>query len=223
VGGIGSTLGDTATQAPNSVAGAANSTLGNAGSATTADLSALEARSGKQIELTGYSFEDNNPPGSPKISCPQIHQEAGGTGTFADPITVANDGAGGSGGTSGFECGKRFYLPSVQRYVIVEDTGNTPGDIPHLDMYVDHDPSKTCMDKITAKVIAIPNPPQGLPVLAGPIGRGGSCLLPGGGASGDQPSDTGRTAGHGPDSASAVKASSSKAPSGGSSSSKDDD
>jgi hypothetical protein len=142
-------------------------------------LSALEATSGEHIELSGYSFQDNQGGNNSTISCPQIHQQAGGTGTYQDPITVASGGHSGGTSADGIKCGDRFYLPSVQRYVIVEDTGNTPNkSMPHLDMYVADDPHKTCMDKISGTVTAIPNPPPGLPVLAGPIGDHGSCLLP---------------------------------------------
>jgi hypothetical protein len=151
---------------------------GARGAAT--DLSALESKSGEHIELTGYSFQDNQGGDNAKISCPQIHQQAGGTGTYEDPITVASGGKSGSASADGITCGDHFYLPSVQRYVIVEDTGNTPNkSMPHLDMYVGDDPGKKCMNSISGTVTAIPRPPPGLPVLAGPIGNAGSCLLPG--------------------------------------------
>src|SRR5437763_17196568 len=40
--------------------------------------------------VTLYGFVDNSPP-SAIISNPVIHQKAGGTGTFSDPITFATD------------------------------------------------------------------------------------------------------------------------------------
>jgi hypothetical protein len=148
---------------------------------TTGDLSGLEAKSGEHIELTGYSFQDNQGGNNAKISCPQIHQEAGGTGTYEDPITVASGGKSGSSSGDGIKCGDRFYLPSVKRYVIVEDTGNTPNkSMPHLDMWVADDPGSKCMNQMSGTVTAIPRPPPGLPVLAGPISDHGRCLLPGG-------------------------------------------
>jgi hypothetical protein len=146
-------------------------------------LSALVANSGEKIELTGYSFQDNQGGNNAKISCPELHSKAGGIGTFADPITVASGGSNGHNNSAdGIKCGDRFYLPSVERYVIVEDTGNTANDrMPHLDMYMGDDPSNKCMNKISKKgVVAIPHPPPGLPVLAGPVGDGeGKCRLPG--------------------------------------------
>src|SRR5262249_39093747 len=38
--------------------------------------------------ITGYGWPDNTPP-SANISNPVVHQSAGGTGTYADPITIA--------------------------------------------------------------------------------------------------------------------------------------
>lgn len=38
---------------------------------------------------TAFTWFDNTPPGSSAICCPRIHSTAGGTGTYADPITVA--------------------------------------------------------------------------------------------------------------------------------------
>jgi hypothetical protein len=136
-----------------------------------------------KIWLTGYSFQDNTPAGSAKVSKPILHKNAGGTGTYADPITVAVPGK----GSGIWSAGNRFYLPSVQRYVIVEDTGASPapsGDAGHLDMWVDGEggsksASDKCMDQITSKAAtAIHNPASNLPVHAGPITRNGVCNLP---------------------------------------------
>jgi LysM repeat protein len=138
-----------------------------------------------KIWLTGYSFQDNTPAGSAKVSKPILHKNAGGTGTYADPITVAVPGK----GSGIWSAGNRFYLPSVQRYVIVEDTGASPapsGTAGHLDMWVDGEggsksASDKCMDQITTKsATAIHNPASNLPVHAGPITRNGVCNLPAG-------------------------------------------
>ncbi|MDT7631860.1 MAG: hypothetical protein QOI50_3790, partial [Pseudonocardiales bacterium] len=55
---------------------------------------AAPAPAAKQLNiwLTGYSWQDNTPPGSSVVGEPVLHQQAGGTGTFADPITVAVPG-----------------------------------------------------------------------------------------------------------------------------------
>ncbi|HEY0577412.1 MAG TPA: hypothetical protein VGD73_25185 [Pseudonocardia sp.] len=139
-----------------------------------------------QVELTGYSFHDNTPPGSAEVCCSVLHSRAGGQGTYADPITVAVPG--GAGGMA-WRAGTRFYLPTVRRYVIVEDYGASaadPGVDTHLDMWIDgrdgdEDSTQACMAAITARVPAELNPPPGRPVMSGPIYSGGSCRIPGGG------------------------------------------
>ncbi len=41
--------------------------------------------------VTMYGFPDNDPPDTAYIANPVLHQLAGGTGTFNDPITFASD------------------------------------------------------------------------------------------------------------------------------------
>lgn len=135
------------------------------------------------IWLTGYSWQDNTPPGSSKVGEPVLHQVADGTGTFADPITVATPG---HKGNQEWKPGTKFYLPTVQRYVIVEDSGaaDAPaGTDAHLDMWsAGQDGTKqdvnACMASFTGKVPAQLNPPDGLPVMAGPIYAGHRCNIP---------------------------------------------
>jgi LysM repeat protein len=158
---------------------------GSTGSAKKSAASVKSTGPAKQMKiwLTGYSFQDNTPAGSAKVSKPILHKNAGGTGTYADPITVAVPGK----GSGIWSAGNRFYLPSVQRYVIVEDTGASPapsGTAGHLDMWVDGEggsksASDKCMDQITSKsATAIHNPAPNLPVRPGPITRNGVCNLP---------------------------------------------
>jgi hypothetical protein len=100
-----------------------------AGSATT-----------EQTFLTFYGWWDNTPPGG-DISYPQIHQTAGGTGTYADPITFATDSSEQPPGTI-------VYVPRVGKYFIMEDgcdecssdwNGHGPNGGPnlrHLDLWL---------------------------------------------------------------------------------------
>ena len=78
---------------------------------------------------TAYGWPDNTPPGG-AISNPVLHKTAGGTGTYADPITIAvGHSTSGSTDTLDYPHGTRFYIPNVRRYFIVEDTcgdGSTP-------------------------------------------------------------------------------------------------
>jgi hypothetical protein len=114
---------------------------------------------------------------------PVLHQVAGGTGTFADPITVATPG---HAGDQAWEPGTKFYLPTMQRYVVVEDSGaakEPEGTDTHLDMWIGgRDGTKAatdaCENQFTGKVPAQVNPPDGLPVMAGEIFSGGQCHIP---------------------------------------------
>jgi LysM repeat protein len=147
------------------------------------DVTPTGASKQMKIWLTGYSYQDNTPAGSATVSHPILHKVAGGTGTYADPITVAVPGK----GSGIWKAGARFYLPSVKRYVIVEDTGASPapsGDAGHLDMWVDgqggsKSASDKCMDQITTQsATAIYNPPSNLPVMPGSITKNGKCNVP---------------------------------------------
>lgn len=135
------------------------------------------------IWLTGYSWQDNTPPGSSIVGEPVLHKEAGGQGTFADPITVA---APGHEGDMDWKPGTKFYLPTVQRYVIVEDSGAAKapdGTDTHLDMWIDgqsgtKQATDDCENSFTGTVPAQLNPPDNLPVMAGPIFAAGKCNVP---------------------------------------------
>lgn len=133
-----------------------------------------------RIELTGYSWQDNTPPGSATVSHPVLHARAGGSGTYANPITVAVPG---SGSSMEFEAGTRLYLPAVRRYVIVEDSGASDAELPHLDLWIDgrtgtRADTDACMEALTGTTTAVLNPGPGYPVISGPIYSGGTCRIP---------------------------------------------
>jgi len=135
------------------------------------------------IWLTGYSWQDNTPPGSSTVGEPVLHKEAGGQGTFQDPITVAVPG---HQGNMAWQPGTKFYLPSVQRYVIVEDSGaakQPAGTDTHLDMWIDgqsgtKQATDDCENIFTGRVPAQVDPPDNLPVMAGPIFANQKCNVP---------------------------------------------
>ncbi|MGY1690936.1 hypothetical protein [Geodermatophilus sp. SYSU D01105] len=160
---------------------------------------AAAASGGRQIQayLTGYSYFDNTPAGSPSISHPQVHRTAGGTGTYDDPITVAvgHSKAGGQH-TLDWAAGTRFYVPSMKRYLIVEDTcgdGDSPQDgachtgypssaSTWLDVWVDgrdgsSSSADSCMGRLTGVHPVVVDPAPGLPVTAAPIASGGGCAI----------------------------------------------
>lgn len=148
----------------------------------------------KQINayVTGYSYWDNTPPGSADISHPVIHGSAGGTGTFADPITLAVGHSITNGkDTLDYPAGTKFYLPFLHKYVIVEDScgdGSSPQNGPchtgyqgnaWIDVYVGKGSSSksadTCMDKLTDVHSVIINPVSTYPVVTGEIAS--NCTL----------------------------------------------
>jgi hypothetical protein len=71
------------------------------------------------VYLTFYGWPDNSPPGNaiayPKSDgFPTVHNGAGGTGTYADPITFATDQA-------ELPVGTRLFAPLIEKYLIMED------------------------------------------------------------------------------------------------------
>ncbi|MBT1003390.1 hypothetical protein KIH31_12330 [Paenarthrobacter sp. DKR-5] len=81
---------------------------------------------------TGYTWFDNTPAGSSAIAYPVLHKTAGGTGTYADPLTIAVGHSIINGkDIPDYPAGTRMYIPDVRRYFIVEDScgdGPTPQD-----------------------------------------------------------------------------------------------
>ena len=96
------------------VLGTAISQVGAATTATSAPASTTHS-----FYVTLYGWPDNSPPGAdiayPKNGgYPTLHNSAGGTGTYADPITYASD-------KSETPAGTKIYVPRVQKYFIMED------------------------------------------------------------------------------------------------------
>ncbi|MFJ3671209.1 cysteine/serine endopeptidase inhibitor [Streptomyces sp. NPDC090106] len=147
---------------------------------------------------TGYTWFDNTPRGSAQISHPVVHDSAGGTGTWEDPITLAvGHVIEGGKDTLDYPAGTRFYFPKVRRYFIVEDAcgdGGSPQNGPchslssapegattWLDMYVgggsgdSESAADACLGKLTGLTTVIQDPAENLPVVKGPLFSGGSC------------------------------------------------
>ncbi|GGO83873.1 discoidin domain-containing protein [Wenjunlia tyrosinilytica] len=99
-----------------------------------------QAATTQQTFLTFYGWYDNTPPGG-DISYPQIHDTAGGKGTFSDPITFATT-------SSELAPGTKVWVPRVKKYFIMEDdcqecgedwNGHGPNGGPklwHLDLWL---------------------------------------------------------------------------------------
>ncbi len=148
---------------------------------------------------TGYTYYDNTPVDSAVVSHPVLHTQAGGTGTYADPITVAvgHDLSGGIDRLD-YPSGTRFYVPNVRRYFIVEDTcgdGASPQNGPchtgypastsaWLDLWIDgRDSSREVANDCLAQItdangeahLVIENPAANYLVTPGAIIQNGTC------------------------------------------------
>lgn len=107
------------------------------------------------VQITFYAAYDNDPKGSTAIDNPVIHKQAGGVGSFSDPLTFAS-----ATGAGEYPAGTKIYVPLVQKYFIREDScevswtaPNGCGSVTHVDLYVGN-PSATkavlkCEDALT--------------------------------------------------------------------------
>jgi hypothetical protein len=89
-------------------------TGGSAGAGSDAGVVRTQA-----VYMTFYGWPDNSPPGnaiaySKSDGFPTVHDGAGGTGTYADPITFATDQA-------ELPVGTLLYAPVLQKYLVMED------------------------------------------------------------------------------------------------------
>ncbi len=96
-------------------------------------------------EMTNYSGNDGGsggvfPPSTAinwpaNAGYPTVHNSVGGTGTFADPITVAINSKDSSSGSvpnsSDYQIGEKFYIPQLHLYFVAEDSCNV--DIDYAD------------------------------------------------------------------------------------------
>ncbi len=152
----------------------ARDAAGNVSAASNAVTVTTDAASNERTftsYITGYSWWDNDPPGSAAIAYPVIHQEAAGQGTWADPTTVAV-------GQGMYEPGTRFYVPTLRKYFIVEDLcAGCAGNANWLDVWVDgrdgtEAEANTAMNTLTGNWTVIQNPDPDYVVVAGTIAPG---------------------------------------------------
>lgn len=70
-----------------------------------------------KVYITFYAAYDNDPAGSRDIAYPgpaPRHRQAGGTGSYADPLTLA-------GVKAWLPVGTIVYVPSLRKYYVMED------------------------------------------------------------------------------------------------------
>jgi hypothetical protein len=121
--------------------------------------------------VTLYGWPDNSPPGC-AIAYPQIHQCAGGTGTYSDPITFATD-------QNELAPGTIVYYSYLKRYFIMEDDcvecdSDWNKGKSHIDLWVGGQGGNTndvinCEDNLTQTGTVIVNPPSNEPVSTTPL------------------------------------------------------
>ena len=87
--------------------------LGMVVAMTAGSVPAYAASSSQKVYATFYGWYDNTPPGC-DVAYPKLHDCAGGTGTYNDPLTFASD-------KSEIKAGTKVYVPRVQKYFIMED------------------------------------------------------------------------------------------------------
>jgi hypothetical protein len=134
--------------------------------------------------VTGYGWPDNSPPGNVTSG---LSGHAGGTGTYADPITLA---VGYVGNTPDYPYRTKFYIPNVRRYFIVGDTcaachSKPSGASVWVDMWAGGNGSDNagvlaCENSVTGNTTIILNPDANRPVVSGPLFNG-SCTAQFGG------------------------------------------
>jgi 3D (Asp-Asp-Asp) domain-containing protein len=124
--------------------------------------------------ITFYAARDNDPPGSRAIAyAGTVHSQAGGTGTFEDPLTFA-------AAAGKFKPGTKVYVPDVKRYFILEDTCATCSGS-HIDLWAGPATDAgviSCEEALTRdgpRPYEV-NPPAGRPVVPGDLYRGGQCF-----------------------------------------------
>jgi len=139
-----------------------------------------EAGTMQTVEMTFYGWADNSPPGNaiayPKNGgFPTIHDAAGGTGTYADPITYATD-------KSELPVGTIVYAPLIEKYLVMEDDcGQCDTDWSgsmkwHIDVWMNSNGTESssalvaCEDQWTQDTTTIEiNPPPGRMVTTAPL------------------------------------------------------
>ena len=143
---------------------------------------------------TLYASYDNTPKGSTETDLGGHTGTAGGTGTYADPVTLAVGGSIINGKEiDDYAYGTKFYIPAFRKYFIATDfcgDGNAPQNEPchkseepgkpQLDLYAgttNNSAVLACEDADTGDHLMIENPASNYAVVAGSI-YNGTCETP---------------------------------------------
>jgi hypothetical protein len=161
----------------NSAGGAAGQTDARLDGGSTDDSPPIRTQ---PVYMTFYGWPDNSPPGDaiayPKNGgFPTVHSAAGGTGTYADPITFATDQA-------ELPVGTLLFAPVIEKYLVMEDdcaecdTDWNSSQKWHIDVWMnsngadDSNAVLACEDQWTqSSTVVEVNPPPGRPATAPPL------------------------------------------------------
>jgi hypothetical protein len=126
--------------------------------------------------ISYYSARTNEPSGSRAIAYPDVlHGQAGGRGTFGDPLTFAAR-------ERSFKLGTRIYVPDVKRYFVLEDLCSQCSST-GLNLWAgaaNDSGVSDCTKSLTRSGDRpyVVDPPAGLPVDAGDLYQSGRCYRP---------------------------------------------
>lgn len=132
------------------------------------------------VVVTFYGAADNDPPGSTEIAYPNAHHRAaGGTGTYADPLSLAAD-------PRAIPVGTRVYYPPLRKYFVMEDDCAAciaewrSSRTPHIDLWTGNYTGAgiiRCEETLTpdGRVAVELNPPPGRSVDSRPLYSGKGC------------------------------------------------
>jgi 3D (Asp-Asp-Asp) domain-containing protein len=124
-------------------------------------------------KVTFYGWPDNDPAGN-GIAYSVIHKNAGGVGTYSDPITFASS-------PDLYAKGTIIYVPYLQKYTIMEDycascINDYKSGIKHIDIWMNSNGNFNnnviaCENKYTKlqNTNIIVNPPNNLTVNSTPL------------------------------------------------------
>jgi hypothetical protein len=141
----------------------------------------IPARVTKQVAyLTAYAAGDNTPPNTNLTWISGRGGNAGGIGTYKNPITVA---VGYVGHRPDLPAGTKFYIPNLRRYFVVGDIcggchgASSSGQL-HVDLYAGNywgSGVLSCESAVSGRHTIIKNPARNYRVVAGSLYNGRRC------------------------------------------------
>lgn len=127
--------------------------------------------------ITSYASGDNDPSGSTAAYLNGVEGNAGGDGTYDNPITIA---VGYVGSKGDYAYGTVFYISGLQAYFVAQDTCAACHKDGHLDVYAGDNSGNAilnCEYAMTGNYQVIQNPSPDYPVITGSLFQNGQCRI----------------------------------------------